>query len=100
MMKIKDIFLNLDQFGSKIGLSELDKHIIHQKNKTITFLKNVRLKKQVSQIALAKKLGTKQPAIARMEAGHVGDVSFDFLVRVAFVLGVSIQMVETQKKAA
>jgi len=32
---------------------------------------------------------TKQPAIARMESGLVSEVSFDFLAKVALVLGVS-----------
>lgn len=99
-MKKKEKFLDLDQFGSQMGLNELDKLVIKQKNQIIALLKKLRLKKKVSQVQLAKKLNTKQPAIARMEAGHVGDVSFDFLVRVGLVLGVSIKMVQTSKKAA
>ncbi|MBF0104085.1 MAG: helix-turn-helix transcriptional regulator [Deltaproteobacteria bacterium] len=99
-MKRKNALLTLDQFGSDIGLSEIDKKMIRQKNKIITFLKNLRLKKNISQKQLAKKLGTAQPAIARMEAGHVGSVSFDFLVRVGIMLGVTITMVGERMKAA
>lgn len=58
-----------------------------------------RLKLKLSQTVLAKRLGTKQPAIARMEAGHVGDISFDFLVRVALALGVGLEL-SPRKKAA
>lgn len=91
--------LNLDDFGSAIGLSSLDKEVIRQRNRAIEYLKSARLKRKISQIELAKRLGTKQPAIARMESGHVGDVSFDFLVRVALALGVELAL-NTGKKAA
>jgi len=43
----------------------------------------------MSQAQLAKALGTKQPAIARMEAGQVSHISLDFLLRAIFVLGLS-----------
>ena len=73
--------------------------MIRQKNRIIEDLKKVRLKKRLSQTALAKKLGTKQPAIARMEAGYVGEVSFDFLIRVALCLGVPLKVTPTKKAA-
>lgn len=87
-MKKQKSHLSLDQFAEKIGLKEIDREMIRQKNEIITQLKSARLKKKISQVDLAKRLGTKQPAIARMESGLVGDVSFDFLIRVAMVLGV------------
>lgn len=87
-MKKQKPHLSLDQFAEKIGLKEIDREMIRQKNEIITQLKSARLKKKISQVDLAKRLGTKQPAIARMESGLVGDVSFDFLIRVAMVLGV------------
>lgn len=98
-MKKKKQTLSLDEFADKIGLKEIDREMIRQKNEIITQLKSVRLKKKISQADLTKRLGTKQPAIARMESGLVGDVSFDFLIRVAMVLGVPLE-IGGHKKAA
>lgn len=91
--------LSLEEFGSAIGLSKVDKEIVRQKNRVIDVLKAARMRLKLSQANLAKRVGTKQPAIARMEAGHVGDVSFDFLVRVALALGVELHL-GAGKKAA
>ena len=99
MNKKRKIFLTLSEFGSAIGLSQLEKELIHQKNRMIDHLKDVRAQRGFTQTELARKVGTKQPAIARMEAGQVGDVSFDFLVRVALALGISLE-ISSGKKAA
>lgn len=96
-MKKKNKHLTLDEFGEEIGLKAIDREMIRQKNEIIAQLKLARLKKKISQAELAKRLGTKQPAIARMEAGLVGEVSFDFLIKAAMVLGVSL---DVGKKAA
>lgn len=98
-MKKKRFYYNREEFGSAIGLSALDKEVIRQKNRSIDYLKEARLKKGISQEELAKRMGTKQPAIARMEAGYVGDVSFDFLIRVAIALRVPLE-ISPLKKAA
>jgi len=99
MKKREKIFLNLSEFGSAIGLNQLEKELIHQKNLMIDHLKEIRAKKGLTQAELARKAGTLQPAIARMEAGQVGEVSFDFLIRVAIALGISLE-VSSPKKAA
>ena len=98
-MKRRRKYLNLEEFGAAIGLGRLDREIVRQKNRVIDYLKAARLKKGVSQAELAKKLGTKQPAIARMEAGYVGKISFDFLVRVALALGVPMEVTPARKAA-
>jgi len=98
-MKKKNAFLKLEEFGTAIGLSKLDKEIIRQKNFIIDYLKNVRLKKGLSQLDVAKRLNTHQPAIARMETGQVGDISFDFLVRVALVMGIELKLVQHKRAA-
>lgn len=98
-MKKKKSHLNLEEFGTAIGLRELDKAVIREKNRIIDYLKAARLKKGISQETLAKKMGTQQPAIARMEAGHVGEVSFDFLIRVALLLGLPLEVIPTKKAA-
>ncbi|HSA60316.1 MAG TPA: helix-turn-helix transcriptional regulator [bacterium] len=99
MKKKGTIYLSLSEFGSAIGLSQLEKGLIHQKNRMIDYLKDARAARGLTQAELARKVGTLQPAIARMEAGQVGDVSFDFLVRVALALGITLE-VSSQKKAA
>ncbi len=98
-MKNKKSFLKLDEFGTAIGLSKLDKEIIRQKNLIIDCLKNVRIKKGLSQADVAKRLDTHQPAIARMETGQVGDISFDFLIRVALVMGIELKLVQHKSAA-
>lgn len=98
-MKKKKFYLNLDKFGSAIGLSKLDREIISQKNRIIDYLKTTRLRKGISQKQLAQKLGTKQPAIARMEAGYVGEVSFDFLIRASLALTVPFEITPIKKAA-
>lgn len=99
VMKKKKFYLSIDKFGTAIGLNALDKEVIRQKNRMIDYLKESRLKKGISQKELAEKLGTQQPAVGRMEAGVVGEVSFDFLIRVALALGVSLAVVPTKKAA-
>lgn len=98
-MKKHKLYLSLDKFGSRIGLSNLDKEVVTQKNRMIDRLRVARTKLGLSQNELAKKLGTKQPAIARMESGYVGEVSFDFLIRVALALRVSIELSPLKKAA-
>lgn len=91
-MKKKKNFLTLEEFGSAIGLNTLEKEMTWQKNRAIDYLKTSRIRKKISQSELAGRLGTQQPAIARMEAGFVGEVSFDFLVRVALALRVTLEI--------
>ena len=98
-MKKKGTYYSRDKFGTAIGLSALDKEVVRQKNRSIDYLKEARLKKGISQAELARRLGTKQPAIARMEAGYVGDVSFDFLIRVAIALQVPLEITPLKKAA-
>ena len=99
MKKGKIKFLTLNEFASSVGLNHLEKELVRQKNRIIDYLKKVRLQKQLSQVVLAHKVGTKQPAIARMEAGQVGEVSFDFLIRVAVALNISLELVPIKRAA-
>lgn len=92
MKKRKESSFGLREFGHQIGIDKVDQAMILKKNKIITLLKKERLRKNLTQTELAEKLGTKQPAVARMEAGIVGEVSFDFLIRTAIVLGVNLNI--------
>jgi transcriptional regulator with XRE-family HTH domain len=49
----------------------------------------IRQKNKFSQAQLATLVGSKQPAIARMESGLDSEVSLDFLAKVAIALDVS-----------
>jgi DNA-binding XRE family transcriptional regulator len=84
-------------FGKALGLSEIDMELARQKVKLIEKLKARRLERGLSQAALAKRIGSLQPAIARMESGQVSQVSMDFLLRIALILDISVTIA---KKAA
>lgn len=83
-------YKNVEEFGKAFGLTELEMQLIRYKIELIGKLKERRLSLHLSQAALARTLGTLQPAIARMEAGQVGQVSLDFLAKAAIVLGVEL----------
>jgi len=85
------------EFGKALGLSDLDMEMSRQKIKLIERLKVARIKQGLSQAALAKRIGSLQPAIARMESGMVSQVSMDFLLKIALVMGVPVTIA---KKAA
>jgi ribosome-binding protein aMBF1 (putative translation factor) len=82
-------FKSAKELGAFLGLSDLEIELIQQKKKIIEKIKKARQTRGHSQAELAKLVGTKQPAIARMESGQVSEVSLDFLAKVAFALGVS-----------
>lgn len=98
MKKNNKRFNTSKEFGSFLGLSDLDMEIISRKKKLIEKLKKARADQEISQAELARLLETKQPAIARMESGLVSEVSLDFLAKVAIVLGVSFTF--SKSKAA
>lgn len=54
-----------------------------------------RIKKKMTQKELAEKLGTKQSAIARFEAGNINP-SLDFLQKLATVLGYRLTVTFTK----
>ena len=79
-------------FAKDFGLSDVEISLIKEKKKLIDKLITKRDKLKLSQAAVAKMIGSKQPAIARMESGQVSEVSMDFLVKVAMALKVSISI--------
>lgn len=83
-------FKTSKEFGNALGLSDLDIQLIKQKKRVIEKLRKEREAQELTQAQLAKLIGSKQPAIARMESGLVSEISFDFLLRVALALEVSI----------
>ncbi len=83
-------FSTAKELGKSLGLSDIEMMLIRQKKRLILRLKATRLKKGLSQADVAKLIGSKQPAIARMEAGQVSQVSMDFLLKASLVLGLSV----------
>ncbi len=85
-------------FAKDFGLSDVEIALIREKKKLIEKLTTKRAKLKLSQAAVAKLIGSKQPAIARMESGQVSEVSMDFIIKVAIALSVSVSI--KAKKAA
>lgn len=99
-MKAKtERFKSAQDLGKALGLSDVEMELIRQKKRLIQRLIDTRRKKGLSQAEVAELLGSKQPAIARMESGQVGQVSMDFLLRAALVLGISVT-IKAMKVAA
>jgi transcriptional regulator with XRE-family HTH domain len=73
--------------------------LIRYEKELVLKLKERRIKLRMSQAALAQKLGTLQPAVARMEAGQIGQVSLDFLAKAAMILGVAVSIKVSLKAA-
>jgi len=90
MRKNAERYKSARDFGRALGLSGVEMELIRQKKRLIKRLRATRVKKGLSQAEMARLLGSKQPAIARMEAGQVSQVSMDFLLRAALVLGISV----------
>ena len=55
------------------------------------FIKELRAKKGLSQADVAKKVGTKQSSIARLESGSINP-SLEFLQKVAQTMGLSVHL--------
>ncbi|MCM0605927.1 MAG: XRE family transcriptional regulator [Xanthomonadaceae bacterium] len=53
-------------------------------------MKTTRLSKSLSQAQLAAMLKTKQPAIERMESGHITEVRMDFLLKTLLALDLTL----------
>ena len=83
-------FNSAKELGEALGLSDIEMMLIRQKKRLIQRLKATRLKKGLSQAEVAKLIGSRQPAVARMEAGQVSQVSMDFLLKASLVLGLSV----------
>ena|GEM_PF-964509 len=89
-------YKSVAEFGKAMGLSSIEIELVRQKKQFIQKLTATRLKKKISQAKLAEMIGSKQPAIARMESGLVSEVSLDFLAKIALALEVTL----TIKQAA
>lgn len=99
MKKENRIYKNAEEFALDFGLSKVEVDLIREKKKLIEKLKAARAKAHLTQSELAKKVNSKQPAIARMESGQISEISMDFIIKIALVLGVAVSIKPTKKAA-
>jgi DNA-binding XRE family transcriptional regulator len=71
-----------------LGLTDEDMALIELKIDLIKLLKKTRVAKGLTQLALARSVGSSQSRIAKMEGGSA-DVSLDLLCKALFALGAS-----------
>ena len=90
-MKNKN-YKSAKDFATDYGLSDLEIALVREKKKLIEKLVAKRLRLKFSQAKVATLVGSKQPAIARMESGQVSEISMDFLFKVAMSLNVAISI--------
>ena len=85
----------LESAGWKIGtageflrLTREEAELVEMKLALSETLKRIRQKRRLTQTALAKRLGSSQSRVAKLESGAPG-VTLDLLFRVLFATGIS-----------
>ena len=86
------IYRTAAEFAKDMGISEIEMALLREKKRIVKKLTAKRIEAGISQAALARVIGTKQPAISRMESGQISHVSMDFLAKVAMVLDASFNV--------
>jgi len=71
-----------------LGLSQEEARIVEMKLALSETLRRHRLKRRITQLELAKRLGSSQSRVAKLDAGAPG-VTLDLLFRALFAAGVS-----------
>ena len=71
-----------------LGLSAEEARIVQMKLALSDSLRRHRIRRRLTQLELARKLGSSQSRIAKLEAGAMG-VTLDLLFRALFATGVS-----------
>jgi DNA-binding XRE family transcriptional regulator len=75
-----------------LGLTPEEAMIIEMKLALGDSLKRHRIRRGMTQLALAKKLGSSQSRIAKIESGAIG-VTLDLLFRALFAIGISSEQI-------
>jgi len=73
-----------------LGLSQEEARIVEMKLALSDSLRRHRLKRRITQTELARRLGSSQSRVAKLEAGALG-VTLDLLFRALFATGVSTE---------
>ena len=84
--KVKKAGYRVTDTQDFLGLSDAEAALIELKIALTERLRNVRHQKGVSQIELAKRLGSSQSRVAKMEAA-TSDVSLDLIFKALLTLG-------------
>lgn len=74
-----------------LGLSDEEAALIEVKLALADCVREERLRQNLTQTALAKRIGSSQSRVAKLEAGESA-VSLDLMFRAAFNLGISLQV--------
>ena len=84
-----------DQF---LGLSPEEAKIVEMKLALGDSLRRHRIRRRWTQLDLARKLGSSQSRIAKLETGALG-VTFDLLFRALFAVGVSTEEIARELRS-
>src|SRR5258705_13829000 len=80
-----------------LGLSNEESKIVEMKLALSDSLKRRRLKQKLTQEALAKRLGSSQSRIAKLESGAIG-VTLDLLFRALFAAGATTEEIAREMR--
>ena len=80
-----------------LGLSNEESKIVEMKLALSDSLKRRRLKQRLTQEALAKRLGSSQSRIAKLESGAMG-VTLDLLFRALFAAGATTEEIAREMR--
>jgi hypothetical protein len=80
-----------------LGLSEEEAMLVEMKVVLSRSLKRHRVRKHLTQHALAKRLGSSQSRVAKLELG-AGGVTLDLLFRALFAAGVTIDQIAREMR--
>jgi hypothetical protein len=69
-----------------LGLTDAEAALVELKIALVSYLRQVRTLKKVSQIELAKRIGSSQSRVAKIEAA-TSDVSLDLIFKALLALG-------------
>jgi ribosome-binding protein aMBF1 (putative translation factor) len=85
LKKARERFIDVD-VADWLDLDESDRKVVELRVALVKQIRHRRDATGISQAALAKRIGTAQPNIAKIEAGGIG-ISLDLLMRVFFATG-------------
>jgi DNA-binding XRE family transcriptional regulator len=82
-----------------LGLTEEEQTLVEMKLELVDGVRRLRAEREVTQAQLAKRLGSSQSRVAKLEAGDAS-VSIDLLMRTLLVLGASRKQIAALISAA
>src|SRR5258708_32030342 len=80
----------IGDYGDFLGLNDEERQLVELRIKISRTIRQLREKHNMTQGQLARKIGSSQSRIAKLEAG-LDDISLDLLMRAMFALGGQLQ---------